>query len=86
MLKADASSEAGAPPSKEMIGRMGVFIEEVTKAGVMRSRRTQRSWRRSHAIQLPERALAGGVAEVRLPARGEAVHLPDHSLQRDLPG
>jgi hypothetical protein len=50
MLKADASSEAGAPPSKEMIGRMGVFIEEVTKAGVMRSRRTQRSWRRSHAI------------------------------------
>jgi hypothetical protein len=35
MLKADASSEAGAPPSKELIERMGVFIEEVTKAGVM---------------------------------------------------
>jgi hypothetical protein len=35
MLKADASSEAGAPPSKEMIERMGVFIEEISKAGVM---------------------------------------------------
>ena len=35
MLKADAHSEAGAPPSKELIERMGVFIEEVTKAGVL---------------------------------------------------
>jgi hypothetical protein len=35
MLRADASSEAGAPPSKDMIERMGVFIEEVSKAGVM---------------------------------------------------
>jgi hypothetical protein len=35
MLKADATSEAGAPPSKELIERMGVFIEEITKAGVM---------------------------------------------------
>jgi hypothetical protein len=35
MLKADASSEAGAPPSKDLLARMGVFIEEVTKAGVL---------------------------------------------------
>src|SRR5262245_24008493 len=35
MLKADASSEAGAPPSKELMERMGAFIEEVTKAGVL---------------------------------------------------
>ena len=35
MLKADASTEAGAPPSKELIERMGRFIEEVTEAGVM---------------------------------------------------
>jgi len=35
MLKADASSEAGAPPSKELIERMGAFVEEVTKAGVL---------------------------------------------------
>ena len=35
MLKADAGSETGAPPSKEMIERMGVFIEEISKAGVM---------------------------------------------------
>ena len=35
MLKADASSEAGAPPSKDLLERMGVFIEEVTKAGVL---------------------------------------------------
>jgi hypothetical protein len=35
MLKADASTEAGAPPSRELIERMGRFVEEVTKAGVM---------------------------------------------------
>ena len=35
MLRADASTEAGAPPSKELIERMGTFVEEVTKAGVM---------------------------------------------------
>ncbi|MBO0765750.1 MAG: YciI family protein [Hyphomicrobiaceae bacterium] len=37
MLKADVHSEAGAPPSKDLIERMGVFIEEITKAGVMLS-------------------------------------------------
>jgi hypothetical protein len=37
MLKADEHSEAGAPPSKELMERMGTFIEEVTKAGVMLS-------------------------------------------------
>jgi hypothetical protein len=35
MLRADTSSEAGTPPSKEMIERMGAFVEEVTKAGVL---------------------------------------------------
>src|SRR5262245_2596131 len=35
LLKADVHSEAGAPPSKELIERMGGFIEEITKAGVM---------------------------------------------------
>jgi hypothetical protein len=37
LLRADEHSEAGAPPSKEMIERMGTFIEEITKAGVMLS-------------------------------------------------
>ena len=37
LLKADAGSEAGAPPSKEAIERMGAFVEEITKAGVMLS-------------------------------------------------
>ena len=35
MLKADKDSEAGAPPSPVLMQRMGVFIEEITKAGVM---------------------------------------------------
>ena len=35
MLRADASSEAGTPPSRELIERMGAFVEEITKAGVM---------------------------------------------------
>ena len=35
LLKADKHSEAGAPPSLELMQRMGKFIEEVTKAGVL---------------------------------------------------
>jgi hypothetical protein len=35
MLRADASSEAGAPPSKDLLERMGAFVEEVTNAGVI---------------------------------------------------
>jgi hypothetical protein len=35
LLKADQHSEAGAPPSKELMEKMGTFIEEITKAGVL---------------------------------------------------
>jgi hypothetical protein len=35
MLKADKDSEAGTPPSRDLIERMGTFVEEVTKAGVL---------------------------------------------------
>jgi hypothetical protein len=37
LLKADADSEAGAPPSLELIEKMGTFMEEVAKAGVLLS-------------------------------------------------
>ena len=37
LLKADRDSEAGTPPSGELLERMGSFIEEITKAGVMLS-------------------------------------------------
>lgn len=35
LLKADASSERGDPPSPELLQRMGKFVEEVMAAGVM---------------------------------------------------
>src|SRR5262249_29822218 len=35
LLKADKHSEAGVPPSKELLEKMGKFMEEVTKAGVL---------------------------------------------------
>jgi hypothetical protein len=35
MLKADPQTECGTRPSKDLIERMGVFMEEVTKAGVI---------------------------------------------------
>lgn len=35
LLKADAESEAGAPPSQELMERMGTFMEEITRAGVL---------------------------------------------------
>jgi len=35
LLKADQHSESGAPPSAELMEKMGKFVEEVTKAGIM---------------------------------------------------
>ncbi|HXF55331.1 MAG TPA: YciI family protein [Hyphomicrobiaceae bacterium] len=35
MLRATPESEAGAPPSRELMERMGRFVEEITEAGVM---------------------------------------------------
>ena len=35
LLKADKHSEAGAPPTKELLEKMGRFIEEITNAGVL---------------------------------------------------
>ena len=35
LLRADAESEAGAPPSKELMERMGTFVQEVASAGVL---------------------------------------------------
>ena len=35
LLKADEHSEAGGPPSPEMMERMGTFIQDITKAGVL---------------------------------------------------
>lgn len=37
LLRADKESETGVPPSKDLMERMGTFIEEITKAGVMLS-------------------------------------------------
>jgi hypothetical protein len=35
LLKADEHSEAGAAPSTELIARVGAFVEEMIKAGVL---------------------------------------------------
>lgn len=35
LLRADESSEAGAPPSPELLERCGKFMEEITRAGVL---------------------------------------------------
>lgn len=35
LLRADRSSEAGEPPSPELMERMGPFLEEITRAGVL---------------------------------------------------
>jgi len=35
LLKADKESESGAPPSKELMEKMGEFMERITKAGVL---------------------------------------------------
>jgi len=35
MLRADSASEANAPPTKELMERMGAFVAEATDAGVI---------------------------------------------------
>ena len=35
LLRADQESETGCAPSPELMARMGTFIEEITKAGVL---------------------------------------------------
>ncbi len=35
LLRANVSSEAGDPPSRELMEKMGTFVAEVTQAGVM---------------------------------------------------
>jgi hypothetical protein len=35
LLRADEHSEAGTPPTKELLEKMGKFMAEVTKAGVL---------------------------------------------------
>ena len=35
LLKADKDSEAGVPPTPELMTRMGKFMEEITRAGVL---------------------------------------------------
>ena len=35
LLKADQHSEAGAPPTRELMEKMGKFMAEITKAGVL---------------------------------------------------
>jgi hypothetical protein len=37
LMKADAASEAGAPPDPELLAKMGTFMEDVVKAGVLLS-------------------------------------------------
>jgi hypothetical protein len=35
LLKSDASAERGDPPSPELMAKMGTFMEEVNKAGIL---------------------------------------------------
>src|SRR6516162_8144773 len=35
LLRADKESEAGVPPSKELMDKMGEFMEQIAKAGVL---------------------------------------------------
>lgn len=35
LLKADKHSEAGVPPTRELMDKMGQLIEEITRAGVL---------------------------------------------------
>jgi len=58
LLKADKHSEAGAPPTKELLERMGRFIEEITTPGCC--------WRPTGSNQA-RRARASKLSKARLP-------------------
>jgi hypothetical protein len=59
LLKADKDSEAGVPPTPELMAKMGPFIEEVMKAGVLTQ--TEGLFPSSKATRI---RLAGGKTQV----------------------
>jgi hypothetical protein len=94
MLKADASSEAGAPPSKELIERMGVFIEEVTKAGVLADSNGLHPSRKGKRVRLADgkftmidgpftesKELVASYAFFQVKSMDEAIHWTKRFLQ-----
>jgi hypothetical protein len=94
MLKADAACEAGAPPSKELIERMGVFIEEITKAGVMQETNGLHPSARGKRIRLADgkvtvidgpftesKELVASYALFEVKSMDEAVHWTTRFLQ-----
>jgi len=86
VLKADKHSEAGTPPSPELMARMGKFIEEVMKAGVLvatdglypssKAVRVQVSGGKSHVTDGPfaeTKELIASYALFEVKSRDEAV-------------
>lgn len=94
MIKASRDSEAGMPPSQELIAAMGQLAEEMTRSGVMLSSegllpsstgtRIRYAAGKRTLIDGPfaeAKELIGGFAIIRASSKEEAVALSDRVVQ-----
>jgi hypothetical protein len=94
MIKASSASEAGTPPSPELVAAMGQLAEEMTRSGVMLSSEgllpSSAGTRIGYAagkrtlIDGPfaeAKELIGGFAIIRASSKEEAVALSDRVVQ-----
>ena len=94
LLKADAHTECGAPPNKELIERMGAFVEEMTEAGVMLATDGLQPSSKGKRIQLADgkitvidgpftesKELVASYAVFQVKSMDEAVHWTTRFLQ-----
>jgi len=94
MIKASSASEAGTPPSQELMAAMGRFAEEMTRSGAMLSSegllpsstgtRIRYAAGKRTLIDGPfaeAKELIGGFAIIRASSKDEAVALADRVVQ-----
>jgi hypothetical protein len=93
-LKADAASGAGTPPSMELMRKMGKFVEEISKAGVLpatdglqprsKGRRMRLAKGKTTAIAGPltqSKELIASCALLQMPFMDEAIHWTTRFLE-----
>jgi hypothetical protein len=94
LLKADAESEASVPPSAELMERMGTFMEEITRAGVLLATDGLQPSSRGARVRLANgkvtvtdgpfteaKELVASYALFQVPSMAEAVHWTTRFLQ-----
>jgi hypothetical protein len=94
LLKADEHSEAGQPPSQELLARMGKFIGEITAAGVLVASDGLQPTSKGSRVKLSDgkfivtdgpftetKELVASYALFEVPSKAEAIHWTKRFLE-----